>query len=61
MTLQQYKKRLANHDWFYVMSGDRRAYEAGLAEENELKRLAKLDKLYQKAYDSKVKTVFSSK
>lgn len=61
MDLKQYKARLDKHDWHYASSHDSRWYEAGLAEEVELKRLASENKSFQKAYDAKVKKVFKVK
>lgn len=57
MTLRQYRDRLNKHDWFYMMSDDRRIYESGKANETELQKLAKTDSNFQKAYDSKYKSV----
>lgn len=61
MNLKEYKTRLDKHDWYYMMSDDRRAYEAGQAEENELRKLSEARKTYKKAYDSKVKQMFPKK
>lgn len=36
MTTLEYYDRLKEHDWYYVFSDDRKAYEKGSAEEREL-------------------------
>ena len=55
MNLKEYKERLAKHDWHYTSSDDNRIYEAGLAEDNILKKMYEGKKTYKKAY----KTVFN--
>lgn len=34
-------KLLNNHDWYYMMSDDRKVYESGLDEANLIKKLIK--------------------
>lgn len=57
MNLKEYKKRLDKHDWYYMMSDDHRIYEAGSAEEKELRKLAEARKTYKRAFDLKVKQI----
>lgn len=58
MTLREYKRRLNKHDWHYAMSDDSRWYDAGLAEENELKRLAETKPTFAKAFKEKKDSLF---
>ena len=39
--LSDFEFKLKNHDWYYMMSDDNRAYSKGSAEESELKKIAK--------------------
>ena len=39
--LDDYESKLKSHDWYYMMSDDNRAYSNGLAEESELKKIAR--------------------
>lgn len=52
MNLKEFKKRLANHDWYYSQSDDLRLYEKGLAEEKALLSMCHGRKTYKKAYES---------
>ena len=58
MTLREYKKRLDKHDWYYVMSDDPRWYDAGLAEEKELIKLAQSKPSFTKAFQDKRDSIF---
>lgn len=37
-SLEDYKKLLQKHDWYFQMSDDDRWYKSGLAEEGEMKK-----------------------
>jgi len=39
--LDDFESKLKSHDWYYMMSDDNRAYSNGLAEESELKKIAR--------------------
>ena len=39
--LSDFEFKLKNHDWYYMMSDDNRAYSKGSAEESELKKIAR--------------------
>lgn len=58
MTLREYKKRLDKHDWYYPMSDDPRWYDAGLTEENELRKLAQTKPSFAKAFEDKRDSIF---
>lgn len=59
MTLKEYKEKLNKHDWYYAMSDDPRIYDTGLAEENELKRLAENKPSFMKAFKNKEDSLFN--
>jgi hypothetical protein len=61
MNLKEFKKKLEEHDWFYIFSDDTRKYDKGHASEMELKRLSYGKKTYLKAYEAKHKKMFPKK
>lgn len=61
MNLKEYKEKLNKHDWFYVMTEDPKVYDSGLAEENEIKKLAESKKSFMKAYETKKLEVYGNK
>lgn len=60
MNLKEYKQKLKEHDWYYVMTDDPRVYDEGLAKETELKRLAENNKSFKSAYEKHFQSLFKT-
>lgn len=52
ITLKQYYQRLKNHDWYYPMADDMRAYRKGNAEYKELLGLSGETEEHGKLFDA---------
>lgn len=59
MNLKEFKTKLAKHDWYYSSSEDMRWWEAGVAEEEALKKIMKGKKTYEQAYKQAFKKHFN--
>lgn len=57
MTTEDYARMLEQHDWWYEMSDDPKAYRNGLAKEQELRSLAYDNPVLLKMYEQKRKEV----
>lgn len=53
MTLEDYKKELDKHDWFYGMSEDSSIYKKGLYNESRLRDLTRLSKDHKETFEKK--------
>lgn len=59
ITLEDFKKMLSRHDWFYNFSDDHRVYTAGLDAENRINRIiATSGPEYRQAHDEFIKANF---
>jgi hypothetical protein len=61
MSLEEFKKLLEEHDWFYMMSDDNRVYRAGNTNEWKLKEFARANgddfkRAYNEAYAKRFHT-----
>ena len=59
MTPEAYLKKLQSHDWYYNYSDDNRVYNAGLAEERDLRAIARTDPELEQLFESYLAFVFS--
>lgn len=59
MTLEEYKKRLQNHDWLYAYSDDPNVYERGRYEQETLEYLAKENPEFKQAFNKEKRDFFS--
>lgn len=50
MTLNEYKQRLATHDWFYMYSDDARVYAKGRDNYEDIMRLSFTSDEHRQAY-----------
>ena len=57
--LDEFESALESHDWSYMMSDDKRAYEKGSAEEKELEVIGA--QLYNSEYNKEAEELYKSK
>jgi len=50
MSIEDYKKELESHDWFYGMTEDNGIYRAGLHNEQRLAELSNLSKEHKELF-----------
>ena len=56
--LDEFESALESHDWSYMMSDDKRAYEKGLAEEKELEVIGA--QLYNSEYNKEAEELYNT-
>lgn len=59
--ISMFRNMLNKHDWYYHQSHDSRRWEAGIASEENIKRMAKDDYILTRMYEARKKQLTKRK